>query len=213
VGVNRPSPPLPPPLVAELEAAYREPHRHYHTLTHVAALRAGLQRHLTLAERPELIDAAIWFHDAVYDTHRDDNEERSAQWAENALGALGWPAAAVERVAAMVRATQRHEAPSGDADTRLFLDLDLGVLGQGPAVYDAYAAQIRAEYAWVDAAAYAQGRATVLRAFRARPAVYFTPALHAAWEDRARENLAREISALDRHADNHAANHPEGSSR
>lgn len=190
-------PALPPPLLDALRAAYHEPHRHYHTLAHIDALRSGLAEHAAECEHPTLIDAAIWFHDAVYDTRRDDNEERSAVWAEGALAALGWPHDAIARVAAMVRATQRHEALD-DRDTRLFLDLDLGVLGRNQAAYDAYAAQIRAEYGWVAEADYVRGRAGVLRSFLDRPAIYFTPALRAAWEDRARRNLARELAALER---------------
>jgi predicted metal-dependent HD superfamily phosphohydrolase len=189
---------LPPVLIARLEAAYREPQRHYHTLDHIAALQRGLAAHRHLAERPDLIDAAIWFHDAIYDPQRSDNEERSAQWAEAALAALAWPEAAWRAVAAMVRATAHHEGQDASADTRLFLDLDLSVLGQTPATYDAYAAAVRAEYAWVEPHTYATRRAALLRAFLARPLLYDTPELRSAWEDRARRNLAREIEALER---------------
>lgn len=36
----------------------------------------------------------------------------------------------------------------------------------------------------------------------ARPAIHRMPELHAAWEDRARGNRAREIEALERQASN-----------
>ena len=100
------------------------------------------------------------------------------------------------RVVTMVRATQHHAAAVSDADTLLFLDLDLSVLAQEAAVYDAYSAAVRAEYAWVDAERYRAGRANVLRSFMTRDAIYRTPALHAAWESAARANLARELQAL-----------------
>lgn len=188
---------LPAALRVRLDAMYAEPHRHYHSLAHVEALLRWLAYWHALARSPRLIEAAIWFHDAVYDTHRDDNESRSAELARDELRALAWPEAEVARVVAMVRATQYHSAAASDADTLLFLDLDLSVLAQQAAVYDAYSAGVRAEFGWVDAPRYRAGRSRVLRRFMARDAIYRTPALHVAWEPAARANLARELQALD----------------
>jgi predicted metal-dependent HD superfamily phosphohydrolase len=163
----------------------------------VVALRRWLQRYRALAETPALIEAAIWFHDAVYDTRRDDNEARSAALAQAELSALAWPPAAVQRVAALVLATQHHAAEAADADARLFLDLDLSVLGQSAAVYAAYSDAVRLEYAWVEALAYRQGRARVLRSFLDRECIYRTPALYDAWEASARRNLKQELDTLE----------------
>ncbi len=187
---------IPPALRARLETLYREPQRHYHSLAHIEALLRWLAHWHDLARAPRLIEAAIWFHDAVYDTHRDDNEPRSAELARDELRALAWPEVDVARVVTMVRATQHHAAALADPDTLLFLDLDLSVLAQSADVYDAYSAAVRAEYAWVDAARYRAGRMRVLQSFMTRDAVYRTPALHAAWESAARANLARELQAL-----------------
>lgn len=184
-----------PGLRAGLETRYAEPQRHYHGLAHVEALLGWLAHWHGLARAPRLIEAAIWFHDAVYDTHRDDNEPRSADLACRELRALAWPEADVARVVTMVRATRHHAADASAADTLLFLDLDLSVLAQRADVYDAYSAAVRAEFAWVDAARYRAGRLRVLQRFMARAVIYRTPALRAAWESAARANLAREIQA------------------
>ena len=190
---------MPPALRARLETLYREPQRHYHSLAHIEALLRWLAHWRDLARAPQLIEAAIWFHDAVYDTHRDDNEPRSAELARDELRALAWPQADVARVAAMVRATQHHAAAVSDADTLLFLDLDLSVLAQRAEVYDAYSAAVRAEFAWVDTPRYRAGRLRVLRSFVERDAIYRTPAVQAAWEAAARANLARELQGLAGH--------------
>ncbi len=192
-----PQPPtLPDELQARLAAMYRAPQRHYHALGHVEALQRWLAHWQRLAREPRLIAAAIWFHDAIYDTRRDDNEPRSAELARKELTAIGWAPEAVERVAALVLATQHHQADANDTDAWLFLDLDLSVLGQPPAHYAAYSAGVRAEYAWVDEARFRTGRAAVLRSFLDRDAIYRTPELHAAWEAAARANLAAELSSL-----------------
>ena len=187
---------MPAALRARLEAMYAEPHRHYHSLAHIEALLRWLAHWRSLARTPHLIEAAIWFHDAVYDTHRDDNEPRSAELGRNELRTLAWPEADVARVVTMVRATQHHAADLHDTDTLLFLDLDLSVLAQPAEVYDAYSTAVRAEYGWVDAPRYRAGRARVLQSFSDRAAIYRTPALRAAWESAARANLARELQSL-----------------
>lgn len=189
-------PPLPDHLTQALARRYAEPHRHYHALPHVEALLHGLAAQGPLCRQPDLVAAAIWFHDAIYDTRRQDNEQASAELARSELGAIGWPAEAIERVAALVLATQHHQADSGDADAWLFLDLDLSVLGQTPSRYAAYSRAIRAEYSWVAEADYRRGRRRVLASFLTRTALYRTPTLHAAWEARARLNLQHEWASL-----------------
>jgi len=188
--------PLPASLTTRLAAMYGEPQRHYHTLAHVEALLRWLRHWQALAHEPRLIEAAIWFHDAVYDPQRSDNEARSAALARDELRALDWTTQDIERVAALVLATQHHDADADDTDAWLFLDLDLSVLAQSAAHYAAYSAGVRAEYGWVDEAHFRAGRAAVLRSFVERDAVYRTPELHAAWEAAARANLAAELSGL-----------------
>ncbi|MEP6874607.1 MAG: N-methyl-D-aspartate receptor NMDAR2C subunit [Burkholderiales bacterium] len=190
------SPDLPAELRARLTAMYGAPERYYHALGHIEALHRWLAHWQRLAREPRFIDAAIWFHDAIYDPHRDDNEPRSAELARTELTTIGWSTDAVERVAALVLATRHHQADADDADAWLFLDLDLSVLGQSPAQYAAYSAGVRAEYAWVAAARFRTGRAAVLRSFLDRVAIYRTPELHAAWEAAARANVAAELSSL-----------------
>ena len=188
--------PLPPTLLVTLRRCYAEPHRHYHALAHVEALLRWLARYQTLALDRASIDAAIWFHDAVYDTRRQDNEPGSAAMAAKALGAIGWSAAAIERVVTLVLATQHHQADPADRDAWLFLDLDLSVLGQSAAHYAAYAHAVRAEYAWVEEPAYQSGHTRVLKGFLAREQLYRTPVLREAWTAAARRNLQNELAAL-----------------
>ena len=190
------TPTLPAKLLDALAARYRERGRHYHNLAHVQALLRWLDQSRDLAADPLAIEAAIWFHDAVYDTRRNDNEATSAALVREELQVLGWPAQAIDKVAAMVLATAGHAPDQSDPDTELFLDLDLSILGQGPAVYADYAQAIRAEYAWVDDTRYAAGRRQVLQAFLVRPHIYFTPRCRDAWEAAAISNMRDELSRL-----------------
>src|ERR1700704_4371006 len=116
------------PVRAELRRAYAALDRHYHGLPHIEALLALAEQHAGAIADRDAMDAAIWFHDAIYDTRRKDNEERSAQLAAARLvGTRG--EARIARIAAMIRATAGHAVPefaeAGAArDCALFLDMD-----------------------------------------------------------------------------------------
>jgi predicted metal-dependent HD superfamily phosphohydrolase len=152
-------------MCAALLAAYAEPSRHYHDGAHIAAMLALFDRHGGLAVDPDAVTLAILYHDCVYDARRGDNEAASAAASARDLGGLGVSDELQRRVVHLIQAT-RHGASvpdPADGDLALLLDLDLSVLAAGPAVYDAYAAAIRREYAHVPEPLYKAGRGRVLR--------------------------------------------------
>jgi predicted metal-dependent HD superfamily phosphohydrolase len=175
---------------AELARRYSEPHRHYHTLDHIAAM-------LGLLPRPSPpLALAVWFHDAVYDTHAADNEERSATLADEMLQPLYIPADVRAETRRLIQLTKRHEAAADDAEGKQLLDADLAILGAPPDEYDRYAAAIRREYVWVAEDDYRRGRRNVLENFLRRERLYFTEEMRERREAQARENMRREIAAL-----------------
>ena len=184
-------------LFADLARRYSEPARHYHTLRHVAAMLATLRSFRDQCQDATALELAVWFHDAVYDARRGDNEEESAAFADAALAPANVSEVTRDRVKRLILATKTHRAGPDDADCRILLDADLAILGASPADYDAYAAAIRREYDWVPEADYRAGRARVLRGFLDRDRLYRTEAL-AALEQPARANLSREIAWLSR---------------
>jgi len=182
----------------ELRDAYAEPHRHYHDLRHIEACLHELAALDGLAaDERQILEYAIWWHDAVYDPTRSDNEEQSAILAERDLAQLGVDRATRDTVARLIRATRDHKVAPDDRLGALLVSIDLSILGRPPAEYDAYAAAIRAEYAHVPDAAYRAGRAAVLRRFLAVPEIYPDPEFRRRYEQQARANLAREIASLE----------------
>lgn len=178
-----------------LLAAHREPHRAYHTLEHLTECFDHLRALRHHSERPAEIELALWFHDAIYATRRSDNEERSADRAEDVARDAGLPADVVDRVRAMILAT-RHEAEPANADQQVMLDADLGILGASPERFNAYEAQVRQEYRWVPSILYRRRRRAILQSFLDRPSIYATDTFRDDREARARENLARAIEQL-----------------
>jgi predicted metal-dependent HD superfamily phosphohydrolase len=183
-------------LFNQLVQAYSEGHRHYHTLQHLRECLLHFDAAASLARRPAEVELALWFHDAVYDPQRNDNEERSAGWARASVLACGCESGAADRVHALVMTTKRHAAPDADPDAALLLDVDLAILGASPARFDEYERQIRAEYAHVPDEVFRARRADVLRGFQQRPRLYLTDVFHEALDGRARDNLARSLERL-----------------
>jgi predicted metal-dependent HD superfamily phosphohydrolase len=182
----------------QLRAAYAEPHRHYHDIRHIeACLRELAAVDGLMADERQILEYAIWWHDAVYDPTRSDNEEQSAMLAERDLAQLDVDAATRTTVACLIRATRDHTVAPDDRLGTLLVSIDLSILGQPPADYDAYAAAIRAEYAHVPDAAFRAGRAAVLRRFLAAPAIYPDANFRRRYEAQARANIAREIASLE----------------
>ena len=175
-----------------LVAGYAEPHRKYHTLQHLSECLAAFDQARHLAAHAAEVEMALWFHDAVYDVKRSDNEEQSARWAESALLAAGVPAPVAERVSLLVLAT-RHTAEPVLPDEQLLVDVDLGILGAGQARFAEYERQIREEYAFVPALLFRHKRKAILRSFLQRSRIYSTPHFFVALEQTARRNLQRAI--------------------
>lgn len=186
-------------MTPALDAAYAQSHRRYHTRAHVEACLALLaeQTGLTADER-RLLTLALWWHDAVYDPARSDNEEASAALARDDLAALGEPVAVRDEVARLILMTKGHRAPVGDRLGALIVSIDLAVLGADPAVYDAYAAAVRQEFSFVPDEAFRAGRARVMRRFLDADAIFPDPGLRDRFEARARANIARELARLAR---------------
>ncbi|QEL20106.1 HD domain-containing protein [Limnoglobus roseus] len=182
------------PVFDRLVAAHSEPHRHYHTLEHVAEVLKVVGRLAKFADDPVAVQLASWFHDAVYDPKARDNESRSAEMARAALQEMGIDREA-EWVADLIRATANHRSLD-DADTDVLLDADLAILGAGEARYLRYAEAIRREYAFVPDDDYRKGRAAVLEKFLARDRIYRTDVMHLEAEAPARQNLRAEIERL-----------------
>jgi predicted metal-dependent HD superfamily phosphohydrolase len=182
------------PLAAleDLLAAYSEAHRAYHTLDHIIESLALFDEVAAAAVHPLEVEAALWFHDAVYDPRRGDNEERSAEWAARTLREGGVDEAIARRVGALIRAT-RHRAPPQTSDEALLLDIDLAILGSDAARFRRYDRGIRAEYAFVPEPDYRAARARILQGFLERTPIYRTEALRDRYEERARRNLARAL--------------------
>lgn len=181
----------------ELVARYREPHRRYHTMAHIEDCleQVAASADLTPDQR-ELLEAGIWFHDAIYDPTRGDNEAESARLARDRLTSEGASESFIREVERLILLTAGHSVEPDDRLGARLVSIDLSILGSEPERYDAYARAIREEYAHVPEPAYRAGRAAVMSRFLDSPRLFADPAWAERYEARARANIRREIDAL-----------------
>ncbi|MFF2082202.1 metal-dependent phosphohydrolase [Nocardia sp. NPDC058176] len=175
---------------------YAEPHRRYHTQTHLAVMLAAIDELAAVAADPAAVRYAAFFHDAIYAVSRADNEERSAELARDVLESLGAAPQLVAEVARLVVLTRGHDPEAGDANGAVLCDADLVVLAGTSQEYAAYTAAVRAEYAAVPDDLFRSGRAAVLRKLAEQPRLFRTALAHDRYEERARANLAAELADL-----------------
>ncbi|QNH62807.1 HD domain-containing protein [Hymenobacter sediminicola] len=185
-------------MLEQLVAAYQAPGRHYHTLTHIQALLEATDTAADQLQDAVVVELAVWFHDAVYEPLRSDNEEKSAELAWEFLSVTSLSAARQERVVFLIERTKDHTLPQppDDADLLFFLDADLSILGAPEARYQEYARQVRQEYRMVPGILYRRGRRKVLEKMLAAPALYRTADYHTRLEAAARRNLQQELREL-----------------
>lgn len=179
-----------------LRAAYSEPSRHYHNLRHIHALLAWAAEYRAQLQDYTAVRFAIWYHDAVYVTKKNDNEERSAALAARELNRLNVATVTSAAVEAMILATKTHQAGELGDDARWFLDFDLAILGSAPETYRTYCAAIRREYQWVPGLLFRRKRRQVLESFLQRKRLFFTDEMQARLEAQARRNLQDELTQL-----------------
>jgi predicted metal-dependent HD superfamily phosphohydrolase len=145
-----------------------------------------------LALHPAEVAYALWFHDAVYELDRHDNEQESANWAHASLTAAGVQVDVAERVYALIMATCHSDRPSSP-DAQLVVDIDLAILAASPDRFEEYERQIREEYQHVPEKIFLAKRRAVLGSFLERLQIYLTPAYGQRFESIARYNLKSRI--------------------
>ncbi len=189
-----------------MAACYARPGRHYHTLQHLDQCLSELQALLALAHvaaqlhEPRELAVALLFHDAVYDPAAEDSEEQSAKLCSEAAP-LFFPGLDLPLVTRLIRLTSLHGRLPGrltlSEQDRLFLDVDMSVLGSPPGLYAAYREGVRREFEpWLGAQRFDLGRRAFLARLLENPHIYLSAHYQREREASARANLRAELEAL-----------------
>ncbi|MCX4162896.1 MULTISPECIES: hypothetical protein [Paraburkholderia] len=191
---------LPPALIERLRSLHDDPARRYHNWSHIQALLKLLPGVRDRLNDPLAVECAIVLHDVIYEPTRNDNEKRSAALAKELISGVV-PDDTARRAVQLIEATERHLVDENMSmeeaeDCRIFLDMDLSILGSSEKAFDDYEAGIRHEYRHVDEAAFREGRAAILERFLSRDHLYMSEWGREQFEAKARVNLQRSLQAL-----------------
>lgn len=179
----------------ELFNAYCEPHRRYHTISHILNCLCELKFVDADEFTKTKVEFALWFHDFVYDPFANDNEERSAAKAREFASKCMLPDMLSVSVERLILATKHVQTPK-TFDEQLIVDIDLSILGNVPAIFDKYERDIEIEYQAVPAEEYRKGRIDVLNGFLQRSHIYMLDAFVQKYEESARLNISRSLALL-----------------
>ncbi len=139
----------------------------------------------------EAVELAAWFHDAIYEIGRDDNEDCSAELARELLAS----SPIRDEVARLVLVTKTHKVAGNDVNGAVLCDADLSVLGSDALRYRAHAAAVREEYAEIPDDVFKPARAKVLASLLDGQLFHTAPGRDR-WDQLARSNIAEEIAEL-----------------
>ena len=186
-------------LWQEVSSAYEREDRKFHNLLHLRQIIEVLTPYKSQIDDWDTLLFAVYYHDFIYDVEayvtENDNEDKSAEKAEEVLKKIGYSTQRIERCKQHILATKKHDL-SSDSDTNFLIDADLSILGQSPDDYDIYYRNIRQEYFIYPDPIFHAGRLKVLRHFLQMNRLFKTEPFYQQYELMAKENIQRELEIL-----------------
>jgi len=182
----------------ELIKLYNSKNRFYHNLNHIEVLLKLSDEYKHLLNSQKAIDFTIWYHDAIYDGSKNNNEQKSAELAKLHLTQLGLSEQLVENCYKLIIATKTHTLNKSlnYFDAQFLLDIDLSILATERKQYIEYTQQIRKEYKMYPDFLYRKGRKKLLKHFLEMENIYKTQLFQNRWEEKAKENINYELELL-----------------
>lgn len=182
-----------------IEHHHQEKHRYYHTLQHLESMFYYLNKFENNIQDKSKLVLSILFHDIIYDVKANDNELKSALFAENFLTTNKFGKRLTQNCKSVILASANHKTQT-NLDTNFFLDFDLNILGQSWDKYELYTQQIRQEYIVFPDEMYIPGRIKVLKHFTTFDSIYKTTPFLENFEKQAQINLKKELIHLQKQA-------------
>lgn len=187
-------------LFNEIYQRYTSKHRHYHNLSHIESMLNSIKPFDKKIIDIDSLLFAIWYHDVIYNPVKNDNEEKSAEFANRSLKKIRINSNKIKKVIALILKSKSHISRTlgirDDYDTKLFLDSDLHIFGAPKETYKLYMQQIREEHKKVPEFLFTKNRKKFLTTLSASKYIYHTDAFRENYEKKARNNIKYELETL-----------------
>lgn len=177
---------------------YNEPTRFYHNESHLIGMIHEFQKIKGYLEKPSQVELSIWIHDLVNDIGKSDNEERSFDYFVTLANQFkvgdfkGWT-----HLLKNVMATKHIGGSLNlDNDGQFIHDIDLITFSSDIENFRIYCNKIRNECYFIDNETYFTEVVKLFQIFLDRPKIYLSDYYHNFHEDRARNNLRKEIERM-----------------
>jgi predicted metal-dependent HD superfamily phosphohydrolase len=174
---------------------YTGANRYYHTISHIGNMIELANEYSDEIQNKKAFYFAIFYHDLIYDISRNDNEERSAEFASSDLQRLHIDNYILRDTTSFILATKCHDEHTS-SDINMFIDMDLAILGSPKEQYEMYVKNIRKEYSCYNDLHYKKGRIDVLRHFTEMQYIFKTNFFRIRFEQNARSNINFELTTL-----------------
>ena len=176
-----------------LEKAYSNSSRHYHNIKHLTEMIDCFETYKSNLQFPDEVLYALFYHDYIYSSTRNDNELKSAEYAIELLPENSTVKKQI--IFDMILSTKDHVC-IGVEDEKWLIDFDLKVLSKAPEDYKIYANQIRKEFSIYPDLLYNPGRKKALEHFLEKEFIYQRDIFRRDFEWKARVNIQEEIDKL-----------------
>ena len=179
-----------------LVLAYSEPHRVYHTLTHIKSCFKIFQDVVHLAKNADALALAIWFHDAVYDIGAKDNEQRSADWFLKESEGL-FDDSLRDLVSSHIMATMHCGEEIKSHDSQIIVDIDLFSFGKPWPEFLRDSEDVRAEKADISDREFYPKQCGFQKFLLEQPRFFQSDYFYRHYEKQARQNLTRFMALIE----------------
>lgn len=185
-----------PPIFDRLYSAWASSTRHYHDVEHLIDCLREVDGEEASTTR-DLVELALWYHDAIYEPGKADCEARSAKWLAADCKTLGLGDEVAREATALVEATAHGRSAVESDAAALVVDIDLSILGREAQRFMEFEYGVEKEYAAIPTLAFRRGRGRFLAHLLVGP-IYRTSRYRERFESAARANISA-LLASDRY--------------
>ena len=177
-----------------LEEMYGEPWRRYHTIHHIRACLGYFDECRHLADNPDNVEIAIWFHDCIYKIGDPENEANSRDWFLEVSDGK-FTDRTRDTIAELIMDTN-HRGPPASRDGKLLADIDMTSFSLPWSEYILDSAAVRDEFHDPYSGNTRTKMIGFLNSLLEQSAVYYTDHYLGDREQRAQQNIRKYLALI-----------------